>query len=288
MRVVVISDLNGSYGSTDYAGTVHSAIAAIIQLKPDVVISTGDMVAGQRRPALSADEVGRMWQGFHAAVTSPLEAAGIPFLVTPGNHDASAYRGFARERMIYREQWKDRAPSGVSGDWPFAYAVDFGGIRFVSLDATTVGALPADQMRWLESLQDDGGLTVAFSHLPLHPIAQDRETEIIGDPELARIFDTIGADLHLTGHHHAFYVGSADGIAFVAQSCLGGGARSLIGSQARSGKGFTVIDVVDGQLQVVGLGGSDFAPITLSSLPQRIGQLTRLDLLPTQTVVPQQ
>ena len=48
LRVVVISDLNGSYGSTSYSKRIPVAIQRIIALKPDLVISTGDMVAGQR------------------------------------------------------------------------------------------------------------------------------------------------------------------------------------------------------------------------------------------------
>ena len=53
LRVAVISDLNGSYGSTAYAKEVARAVERIIDLRPDLVISTGDMVAGQRRPHLS-------------------------------------------------------------------------------------------------------------------------------------------------------------------------------------------------------------------------------------------
>ena len=89
LRVVVISDLNGSYGSVTYEPRVTAAVRAIIAMKPDLVISTGDMVAGQRRPHLTETEVRAMWDAFHRTVTAPLEAAGIPLAVTPGNHDAS-------------------------------------------------------------------------------------------------------------------------------------------------------------------------------------------------------
>ena len=47
-RVVVVSDLNESYGSTRYSPAVDEAVCQTIALAPDVVISTGDMVAGQR------------------------------------------------------------------------------------------------------------------------------------------------------------------------------------------------------------------------------------------------
>ena len=84
LRVAVISDLNGAYGSLEYPAAVDRAVARIVALKPDLVISTGDMVAGQRRPHLARGEVERMWAAFHARVSDPLAAAGIPLAVTPG------------------------------------------------------------------------------------------------------------------------------------------------------------------------------------------------------------
>lgn len=113
-------------------------MAEIIRFAPDVVVSTGDMVAGRRQPLLFEDEIRAMWQAFHRSVSDPLSAAGIPILVTPGNHDASAYDGFQQERRIYEQEWRARQPVPVKGDWPFAYAAEFGGVRFVSLDATTI------------------------------------------------------------------------------------------------------------------------------------------------------
>ena len=64
LRVAVISDLNGGYGSTEYESTVDGAVRRIPDLRPDLVISTGDMVAGQRRPHLTRAEVEAMWGRF--------------------------------------------------------------------------------------------------------------------------------------------------------------------------------------------------------------------------------
>ena len=61
------------------------------RLRPDLVLVTGDMVAGQR----AGLDYGAMWAGWHRAVTDPLRAAGIPMAVTPGNHDASGYAQYA-------------------------------------------------------------------------------------------------------------------------------------------------------------------------------------------------
>ena len=283
-RIAVISDMNGSYGSVEYDREVHAAIREIIGLKPDVVISNGDMVAGQRRPLLSQAEVISMWQAFHQAVTDPLEEADIPFLVTPGNHDASGYAGFEGEREIYRRQWAPRAPGGAEGDWPFAYVWRKEGVRLISLDATTIGRLPAAQRAWLGGLGNAPGPTIVFSHLPLHPFAEDRRGDLIRDPDLSGMLEQIGVDVHLSGHHHAYYPGSDGQIAYVSQACLGGGSRALIGASGRSPKGFTILDIEDGRIVVKAFVSDASETILLKSLPERIGALTRLDLLPTPSV----
>ena len=289
LRVVVISDLNGSYGSTDYDPRIAKAIEAIIAIRPDVVIATGDMVAGQRRPHLTEPEVRAMWRAFHTAVTDPLERAGIPLAVTPGNHDASAYGGFEDERRIFAEEWRARRPAlpfTDADDYPFSYAFDMGGVRFASLDVTTVGPLAKGEEDWLEAVMAQAGSArVVFSHLPLWPVAIGRETEIIGDPGLAGLFEELGIDLHLTGHHHAYYPGAAGGVAYVAQACLGSGPRALIGTTTRSQPGFTLLEISeDGVIDISAYTAPDFfVPLDHTTLPPAIispqARLDRLDLV---------
>ena len=292
-RVAVISDLNGSYGSTEYGSGITRAIDAVIAMKPDLVIATGDMVAGQRRPHLNAAEIKAMWAGFHKAVTDPLQKAGIPFAVTPGNHDASAYGGFERERDIFAQEWRARRPDVNFVDdqnYPFNYAFDLGGVRFASLDITTLGTLGFDQDLWLARIMRGAPQTrVVFSHIPMWSFAQGRETEIISDPMAKALLAETGIDMHLSGHHHAFYPGASNGIAYVSQSCIGAGPRRLIGENSRSVRGFTIIDIsADGSMDLSHFSGSDYTRKTRAdSLPERLttpqGVLTRIDLadLPT-------
>lgn len=290
LRVAVISDLNGSYGAVDYDPRVTRAVNRIIALRPDLVISTGDMVAGQRRPHLSEREVRAMWTGFHATVSDPLARAGIPLAVTPGNHDASGYHGFERERRIYAEEWHDRRPDVTfidAEDYPFFYAFNLGGVRFVSLDVTTVGPLSPDQMQRLEAAMQGAGPTrIVFSHLPLWPFARGRETEIIGDPALEALFARLGIDMHLSGHHHAFYPGSAGGIGLISQSCLGAGPRRLIGDSARSEAAITMLDISDaGEIAVWALSGPEFDRLlNIRDLPAEVRTkhrvIDRLDRAP--------
>lgn len=291
LRVAVISDLNGAYGSTRYESSVDRGIERILELKPDLVISTGDMVAGQRRPHLSRREVEAMWGAFLTRVSDPLEAAGIPLAVTPGNHDGSAYRGFETERRIYAEQWTARKP-GLNflddSHYPFYYAFAAGETLFIALDATIIGHLPRDQMRWLRDLlREHGGeyrQRVAFSHLPLWPFAQGREREFIGDPGLERLLQQANVALYLSGHHHVFYPGHKDGIHYVSQACLGAGPRKLVGATQRSPRSFTLIEIDDGELHLSAFQSPDFRrPVDWQTLPERIGsqsaELIRADLV---------
>ena len=290
LRVVVISDLNGSYGSTKYHPRVDRAVARIIALRPDLVISTGDMVAGQRLPLLRGTEVDNMWRAFHERVSNPLAQAGIPLAVTPGNHDASGYRQFKQEREIYANEWRGRKPDVTfldESDYPFFYAFRLGDVVFVSLDATTVGPLQDGQTARLKQLTAGKDTVIAFSHLPLWPFAVERETEVIGDPALQQVFREVGLDLHLSGHHHAFFPGWKDGVAFVGQACLGGGPRQLIGGAQKSGHAITLLEISEQDgIRITALEGQDFSSmLDWNDLPARITfngtTLTRLDLADT-------
>ncbi len=155
-RVVVISDLNESYGSVRYSPAVGHAVARTVALKPQLVISTSDMVAGQRlKPLLDRGEVEAMWKAFHTQVSDPIAAAGLPLAVTPGNHDASGAARFSLERTIYGEQWQSRRPGVTFVDaegYPFQYAFRVGDVLFISLDATDVGHLPPAAKAWLRGV----------------------------------------------------------------------------------------------------------------------------------------
>jgi hypothetical protein len=292
LRVVVISDLNGSYGTTHYEPAVASAVQRIVDMRPGLVISTGDMVAGQRRhPPLARPAIDAMWASFHAVVSEPLRAAGIALAVTPGNHDASAYDMFALEREVYRDQWLGRRPAVRFVDdasYPFEYAFAVGQTLFVSLDVTRVGEIGADQRRWVDDLLTREAPhfrhRVVFSHLPVYSFTQGRETEVSADHALEQILRRHGVELYLSGHHHAFYPGFREGIRFVSQACLGAGPRPLIGQTARSRRAITLLEIPDeGPIEVRGLAAPDFQrEIDRSTLPasivSRYGTLVRDDL----------
>lgn len=288
LHVVVISDLNGSYGSTDYREDVHRAVKAIIERRPDVVISTGDMVAGQR----AGLDYRAMWQGFHDAVTIPLQEAGIPLLITPGNHDGAGTPRFAYERAIFEDEWQIHRPKVTFLDdqfYPARYSVVMGPTLFISLDATTVGALSSEQMRWLETqLQhaSDFATTVVFGHVPLYAVAYNKEREIIGDPALEALFNRYGVDAYISGHHHTYYPGARGELRLVAMPCLGSGLRRLVAAEQEIGpRGFVEFVAAEGGLYDLDSwkGPSFRERVERSELPPKIGlaagPLVRDDLL---------
>ncbi|MFN7572317.1 MAG: metallophosphoesterase family protein [Betaproteobacteria bacterium] len=280
LRVVVISDLNESYGSTRYADTVLQAVRRIEAIRPALVISTGDMVAGQRlAPPLTRPELEAMWAAFHRAVSDPLARAGLPLAVTPGNHDAAAGTRFRLEREVFRAQWLPRKPALDFVDaagYPFHYAFAVGPVLFVSLDATAVGHLPEREKRWLADLLERHGdrykFRVVYGHLPLWPFAEGRATEYLGDTELERLLQRHRVDLVLSGHHHAYYPGAKDGVRYVSQACLGAAPRPLLGSDRRAEHAITVLEFpVDGPPSVEAYRAPHYTEkIDRHTLPERI------------------
>lgn len=288
-HVAVISDLNQTYGSTRYGSAVHAAVKALAErFRPRLVLITGDMVAGQKHGVNAP----AMWRGFHHAVTEPLEQSDILLAPTPGNHDASP--AFAEERAEYVRQWTARRPQleFIDGSsYPLRYSFTFQGAFFLSLDATTVGPLPGEQLRWVQeqlTKAENYELKIAFGHLPLYPIAHGREQEILRDEMLEALFIRHRVTAYISGHHHAFYPGATSNMQHVAMPCLGAGARPLIGTRTVSEQALVLLRVNSNSISSIeAFSAPDFSTqIAYSSLPPRItlgGRfLARADLLQVQ------
>lgn len=287
LRIAVLSDLNGSYGSTTYEASVHQAVTALVtEVKPDVVLISGDMVAGQQA---GLDYAG-MWRGFHAAVTTPLTQAGIPVAPAPGNHDASAYAGYQAERDEYQRQWQPTRRPAVQwvddAQFPFRYSFAVGDTFFVALDATTVAPLSTAQRTWVDQQLAAAAsypVRIVYGHVPLHPATVGRETQVLGDAALEAVLVRHRA-LFIGGHHHGYYPGAANGLRHVVTPCLGAGPRALIGTTATTPKGFVVLDVEGGRVTSlearVGTGFRGVVPRASLPAELRYGThvLTRDDL----------
>ncbi len=285
LRIAVVSDLNGSYGSTNYDEAVHGAVAAIISGKPDVVLSTGDMVAGQKEGL----DYRAMWRGFHAAVSDPLSAANIPFAVSPGNHDASGYNTFAAERDIYVDEWSNRKPALDYVDdeyYPLRYAFKVQDTLFIALDDTTIGPLSDGQMKWLNNVlsSNPARVKIVFGHVPLYPFSSEKASEIIGDAALEDLLNDHQVDAFISGHHHAYYPGKRASLRLTGMPCIGAGPRKLVGQAEVSVRAIVMIEIDGKQIgSIHGYPAGDFSSaIARSALPESIGSgsqvITRDDL----------
>ncbi len=288
LRVVVLSDLNSSYGSTRYEPEVAGIIERVAdEWRPDLVLLAGDVVAGQK-PALSDAEVRAMWAAFDSVVAAPLRRAGIPFAFTPGNHDASGHPAHVRDRRLAAGYWANADPGiGVleGGRFPFHYAFVRGNVFFLVLDAST-GGVVADsaQMAWIRRALDSdaartAGLRVALGHVPLYPIAEgrDRPGEFQADADsLRRVLQAGSVALYVSGHHHAYFPGRRSGLALLHAGALGQGARPLLGSSPSAHPYRTVtrlelFPALDSIAErTYRLAGDTLVPLDPASLPPRI------------------
>ena len=233
-EVIVISDLNESYGSTRYRADIQNAVNHIIDQRPDLVITTGDHVAGQKQGL----NYQAMWDVFHKVVTRPITSANIPFAPAPGNHDASAYSAYHKERMTYKKQWEgDYRPKVKmlnTHGFPFRYSYSLGPALFIVLDSTTVNFSQAEQ-KWvefnLEKYGDNYPVKIVYGHVPLYPFAVNREKDYMHAPDFENVLNKYDVDLFVSGHHHTYYPGRRGKLGLVGTSCLGGGTRSLIGDE---------------------------------------------------------
>ena len=132
VRFLVISDLNGAYGSTEYDEEVNLAVKMLPFWQPDFLLCSGDMIAGQKR-SLTNEQIRAMWQGFETIIAKPIRQLKIPFGFTIGNHDASSALAsdkkkyvFQRERDLATEYWQNKQHDPQVNfidrqDFPFYY-----------------------------------------------------------------------------------------------------------------------------------------------------------------------
>ncbi len=303
-RVGVISDMNRSYGSTSYDPALVKAVGELKRQGVTVVLSTGDMVAGQR----SGLNYQAMWESFHDHVTHPFAESFIPLLPSPGNHDASAGGAFLQERKLYIENWNlyavdrfnayvhehDRVKflSGVTQNYPLNYALTLGPALLIALDATSVGPLINNQIAWLEQVLQQGKsfpLKVVFGHVPLYPFAFGRvhETLAAGTASsgyhlhLENLLEGYEVTYFLSGHHHAYFPGRRRGnVQYISVPHLGAGGRTLLTSdrsqRSSSPQGFLLMEFnQEGRATFKAIKSPSLVEIQQTELPLEISVPSR-------------
>ncbi len=260
VRLAVISDLNAAYGSTDYDPEVDKAIALLPFWQPDIVVCSGDMVAGQDL-SLSPDQIKAMWTAFDEHVAAPLRAANLPYGFTLGNHDASSALGvnnkhlFKQERDLAAAYWNEPGHDpGVEfvdrHEFPFYYSFKYGDIFFLAWDGSS-SHIPDDKLAWVEKAlaseaAQSAKLRILLGHLPLYSVAVGRNQpgDVMDDADKLRdLLERYNVHTYISGHHHAYYPGKQGKLQLLHMGIIGSGPRPLIDSQLPPWKAMTVIDV---------------------------------------------
>ncbi|AFZ46240.1 metallophosphoesterase [Cyanobacterium stanieri PCC 7202] len=261
VRLLVISDLNSAYGSTEYEEEVHQAIKLIPHWNPDVILCGGDMIAGQKT-SLTDAQVRAMWSAFDRHIAQPIRNLNIPFGFTIGNHDGSGSfstrenRFFhQRDRNLAREYWQNpqHNPQVNFVDrthFPFYYTFMEKDIFFLVWDASFRN-ISSQQLAWAgQALQSpaakEAKMRIAIGHLPLYGVAigRDRDGEVLDEPEFLQNFLELNhVHTYISGHHHAYYPAHKNNLQMLHAGVLGAGARRLIAGDDQPMKNLTVVDI---------------------------------------------
>lgn len=257
VRLVILGDFNGPYGSLDYPAPLTRALLAVVDVwRPDLLLSPGDVIAGQSRD-LPDDRFRAMWAAFDATVAEPLRSAGIGYAVALGNHDASSLKGsggaylFERERRAAADYWSEHRPDLAFHDdagYPFDHSFTAHGLFVVVLDASSA-TVTAEQRSWLATelasrAAVESDARIVIGHLPLVPISTGRDApgEYVHDGEgLAAVLLAGSVDVYVSGHHAAYYPGRLGDVELLFAGGVGG--RRLLGSDAAPRSTVTIVDV---------------------------------------------
>jgi hypothetical protein len=260
VRLAVISDLNSAYGSTDYEPEVDLGVQLLPFWQPDLVLCSGDMVAGQK-PSLTPQQIQAMWDGFDRHVAAPLRQSKLPFGFTVGNHDASAAMAlnggflFQQERDLASQYWnRPEHHPGIQfvdrSQFPFYYSFTAQDIFFLSWDGSS-SRIPADKLAWVEQAlaspaAQQAKLRILIGHLPLYGVAvgRDEPGEVMDNADRLRaMLEKYRVHTYISGHHHAYYPAHKGQIQLLHSGILGSGPRPLIAGTAAPRKTLTLIDV---------------------------------------------
>lgn len=206
VRFAIIGDRTGGHEP----GIYPEIIKEIERLKPEFVMTVGDMIEGYTEdPARMTEE----WEEY-VTLVEPLT---VPIYYTPGNHDITT------DAML-------EAYEKYIGDPYYSFNYKKRDIHIIVLDNSrynTPEEIPADQIEWLKKdlkKNRKSAWTCVFMHKPLwfNGIAA-------GKPDMLHdIFRENGVDAVFTGHFHIYFSGEYDGVKYTSLGSSGGGTRSDI------------------------------------------------------------
>ena len=199
--------------------------------KPDALILTGDVsFNGEKASHLALAEK-----------LAPLEEAGVPVLVLPGNHDmyrnCYSFFGSEGERVetvgaeefaaIYARFGFDEALARDSDSLSYVAQLN-DSTRVLMLDLNTAHdfcGISESSLRWVEhqlrEAKQDGVSVLAAGHQNLFQHSIFRRGYVIQNADkLSALFRRYGVPLYLSGHLHIQHLLTQDGLTEIATSAL--------------------------------------------------------------------
>ncbi len=263
-RMVVIADLNSSFGETSYEWQVDSIMQRIPRIwKPDLVVSGGDLIAGQSTSYDSARVVA-MWNAYDEKIAKPLRDNNIPHAFTMGNHDAAS--GFNVDRTGAFNYWRSEGkfPGWHPVDtthYPFYHSFtekQNGDFFFVSWEASDANLSQADIDWTVLQFQRPEAMAAKYKiligHMPFYGVAQERDGPgniLSNGDSLRKKMEDLGVQLYVSGHHHAYYPGRRGQMDLLNAGAAGSGPRRWTFSEETAPNTVTLIDFFDDRDTVV-------------------------------------
>ena len=296
LKLGLFSDINSSYGSTNYIPAVKEGIDLILSKKPDQVICAGDMIAAQKI-GLSPAQLDAMWDSFYRQVLKPIRTAGQPFIFSLGNHDASSIKAtsgyqFEADRAAAIRFWQPQKEKlGLSyidsNGFPFYYTALVNNIFWLIWDASSA-EISAQQQNWVREqlaspIARKAKLRIALGHLPLRGISRGRDQpgEVLNQAnQLQQILENGDIHAYISGHQHAYYPARLGRLDLIQLGAAGSGPRQLLMSNQPPRQSITFLDIywqreiVESSYQFPGAKQINWNNLP-NSLPSRNGPLRR-------------
>ncbi|WP_413575462.1 metallophosphoesterase family protein [Bdellovibrio sp. HCB290] len=290
LKITAFADMNIDTDGT-YSSSTISIVKSMIARQPAAILGVGDYIDGEKT-SLSNSTYVSMWNAFSKKVMAPMRDARIPFLPTPGNHDAY----YNQERQQYNTFW-DKNKGNVEfvddDNFPFYYSFIQEDVFFVSLDNANYSSLKnrTTQLAWLKaqltsSRAKGARARVVYGHIPLYSIVATKansstvysngvltgERRTAGSNTLEAILLNNNVDLVIFGHSHGFYSGHyayADGkkLQVVSMPCAGSAPRYLVGTSTKTPTGYVELVFSETNKLTIRYYNSSGTQQSLSSLP---------------------
>ncbi len=253
-RFVVLGDTRTS--GLKPPDVTYQIVERAAQAQPAIVLAVGDLINALD----SQDQVREQWRNWREAVAPLVASEQRPdpwLLVTPGNHDVQGNR-WATDLLV--EAFPELPANGPAGFERRAYAVDYRGVRFISIDSESYGGahrLGDQQLGWLEAqLRDNPNrYTIVFSHDPAYPVGPHVGSSLDAYPQdrdrLWQLLRDYRVSAYIAGHEHLYNHQRIDGVdqivAGTSGSAIYGGYGGefyhyLVGEVGADGITITVYD----------------------------------------------